>query len=137
MLYVCSCKLVSNSSCFTYVPIDWGCLPALQGCLPALWGCLPALRGCLPALQGCLPALGYQVFRKNLFWEPGNHIPRKNLIPGLPRLIPQKGRGKKTASFLVRTKYQICRLTGNFDPSPQPLLPPPSLLRSSLLMAPF
>ena len=80
-------------------------------------GCLPALRGCLPALQGCLPALGYQVFRKKLFWEPGNHIPRKNLIPGLPRLIPQKGRGKKTASFLVRTKYQICRLTGNFDPS--------------------
>ena len=33
------------------------------------------------------------------------------------RLILQKREGKKTASFLFKTKYQNWGLTGNFDPS--------------------
>ena len=63
------------------------------------------------------PPSGTKFSGKICFGDLGNHIPRKNLIPGLPRLIPQKGRGKKTASFLFRTKYQIWGLTGNFDRS--------------------
>ena len=33
------------------------------------------------------------------------------------RLILQKREGKKIASFLFKTKYQIWGLTGKFDPS--------------------